>query len=151
MVSQEMPVKTKNIIIVLSLKKKLRSENIKISIIIVHYIVKLNLHKHTTITSMVSQVKLGGKMFTTVVLFSKSAIKITGLHCESDHSWSPGALHWNIVKYPTVKLISNLLQGQWCWKYVYVLLTVKDRKEEKSVPSSYLESLANTLSKMTTN
>lgn len=34
---------------------------------------------------------------------------------------------------------------------VYVLLTVKDRKEEKSVPSSYLESLANTLSKMTTN
>lgn len=32
-----------------------------------------------------------------------------------------------------------------------VWLTVKDKKEEKSVPSSYLESLANTLSKMTTN
>lgn len=34
---------------------------------------------------------------------------------------------------------------------MHVLLTVKDRKEEKSVPSSYLESLANTLSRMTTN
>ncbi len=31
------------------------------------------------------------------------------------------------------------------------VLTVKDRKEEKSVPSSYLESLANTLSRITTN
>ena len=34
---------------------------------------------------------------------------------------------------------------------MYVLLTVKDKKEEKSVPSSYLESFANTLSRMTTN
>lgn len=31
------------------------------------------------------------------------------------------------------------------------VLTVNDRKEEKSVPSSYLEILANTLSRMTTN
>lgn len=43
------------------------------------------------------------------------------------------------------------IKGSWCWKYVHVLLTVKDRKEEKSVPSSYLESLASTFSKMTTN
>lgn len=33
----------------------------------------------------------------------------------------------------------------------WLLLTVNDRKEEKRVPSSYLESLASTLSKMTTN
>lgn len=35
--------------------------------------------------------------------------------------------------------------------FKYVILTVKDMNEEKSVPSSYLESLANTFSKMTTN
>lgn len=37
------------------------------------------------------------------------------------------------------------------WRPTCRLLTVNDRKEEKRVPSSYLESLASTLSKMTTN
>lgn len=61
--------------------------------------------------------------------------------------------------YYKVGLSSTIYMG-YLWKvfykendagFEYAILTVKDMNEEKSVPSSYLESLANTFSKITTN